>query len=48
MIFTKDNLRTYMRTQWEAQGETLEPNQRLGIGISESLSEKLLSPMSWL
>lgn len=35
MIFTKDNLRTYMRTQWEAQGETLEPNQRLGIEISE-------------
>ena len=35
MIFTKDNLRTYMRAQWEAKGETLEQSQRLGIEISE-------------
>lgn len=37
MIFKRENLRVYMRAQWEKQGEPLQPDQRLGIDISELL-----------
>src|SRR5882724_9323299 len=37
-IFTKDNLRAYMRTHWAEAGETLAPGERLGIEITELIT----------
>jgi hypothetical protein len=35
MMFTEDNLRTYLRTRWAEQGEDLAADARLGIEIAE-------------